>query len=322
MKLTNEQIHSLALGVAETLSDKDGIELYRMKKAQAQRVVDFNADFGKKAYATAGIRLDFYTDSKFFAFSYDKAVAASSRKWYYFSLLVNDEQVALIGEEQATSRLGSYRVELPDGKNRITLFLPNLFRARITSVELSDGAFFERVTPKRRLLFHGDSITQGYDSKAPHLSYANRVACALDAEIFNFAIGGAMFNMRMVDTSTDYNADAVVVAYGSNDWYKREDMQTFSKNCLEFFEKLMSLHKDVPVFVILPIWRFNFAEQRPVGAFQTARAEIARIASGYQNTQIIDMFDVVPHELFSDGLHPIDDGFAYYAQSVLKQIKI
>jgi hypothetical protein len=99
-------------------------------------------------------------------------------------------------------------------------------------------------------------------------------------------------------------------------------MQTFSKNCLEFFEKLMSLHKDVPVFVILPIWRFNFAEQRPVGAFQTARAEIARIASGYQNTQIIDMFDVVPHELFSDGLHPIDDGFAYYAQSVLKQIKI
>lgn len=322
MKLTNEQIHSLALGVAETLSDKDGIELYRMKRAQAQRVMDFNADFGKKAYATAGIRLDFYTDSKFFAFAYDKAVAASSRKWYYFSLLINGEQVALIGEEQATARLGSYRVELPDGKNRITLFLPNLFRARITSVELSDGAVFERANPERRLVFHGDSITQGYDAKAPHLSYANRIACALNAEIFDFAIGGAMFDMRMVDTSTDYNADAVVVAYGSNDWKKRQDAKTFSENCSEFFETLMPLHKDVPVFVILPIWRFDGNEQSPIGTIQDAREEIARIASGYKNTQIIDVFDVVPHELFTDGLHPTADGFAYYAQSVLKQIQL
>ena len=322
MQLTNEQIHSLALGVADTLSDKDGIELYRMKTAQAQRITDFNAEFGKKAYGTAGIRLDFYTDSKFFAFAYDKATEASSRKWYYFSLFINGKQTALIGEETATARAGAYRVELPDGKNRITLFLPNLFRARITSVELSDGAFFERVNPKRRLVFHGDSITQGYDSKSPALSYANRVAYALDAEIFDFAIGGAMFDMRMVDTSTDYNADAVIVAYGSNDWCKRQTAQAFLQNCSEFFERLMPLHKNVPVFVILPIWRFNGEEQKPIGTLQDARAEIARIASGYENTKIIDIYDVVPHELFSDGLHPTDDGFAYYAENVLKQIKL
>ena len=293
-----------------------------MKTAQAQRITDFNAEFGKKAYGTAGIRLDFYTDSTFFAFTYDKATAASSRKWYYFSLLINGEQVALIGEEQATACAGAYRVELPDGKNRITLFLPNLFRARITSVELSDGAVFERVNPKRRLVFHGDSITQGADSKSPALSYANRVAYALDAEIFDFAIGGAMFDMRMVDTSTDYNADAVIVAYGTNDWSKWKDAQTFSENCSEFFEQLMPLHKNVPVFVILPIWRFNGEEQKPIGTLQDAKAEIARIASGYKNVKIIDIYDVVPHELFSDGLHPTDDGFAYYAENVLKQIKL
>ena len=322
MQLTSEQIHSLALGVADTLSDKDGIQLYRMKRAQAQRITDFNADFGKRAYGTAGIRLDFYTDSTFFAFSYDKAAEASSRKWYYFSLFINGKQAALIGEETATARAGAYRVELPDGKNRITLFLPNLFRARITGVELSDGASFERVTPKRRLVLHGDSITQGADSKSPALSYANRVAYALDAEIFDFAIGGAMFNMRMVDTSTDYNADAVIVAYGTNDWSKWKDAQTFSENCSKFFETLMPLHKNVPVFVILPIWRFDGDAQKPIGTLQDARAEIARIASGYENTQIIDIFDVVPHELFTDGLHPTDDGFAYYAENVLKQIQL
>lgn len=84
----------------------------------------------------------------------------------------------------------------------------------------------------------------------------------------------------------------------------------------------MPLHKDVPVFVILPVWRFDSNEQSSVGTIQNAREEIARIASGYKNVQIIDMFDVVPHELFTDGLHPTADGFAYYAQNVLKQIKV
>ena len=131
-----------------------------------------------------------------------------------------------------------------------------------------------------------------------------------------------MFDMRMVDTSTDYNAEAVIVAYGTNDWSKWKDAQTFSENCSKFFETLMPLHKNVPVFVILPIWRFNCDAQKPIGTLQDAKAEIARIASGYKNVKIIDIYDVVPHELFTDGLHPTDDGFAYYAENVLKQIKI
>ena len=324
MKLNNEQIQSLALGVAQTLSTQDGIELYRMKTAQAERIMNFNSNFGKRAYSTAGIRLDFYTDSKFFAFAYDNAQSTSSRNWYYFTLFINGKETALIGEETATACTGTYRVELPKGKNRITLFLPNLFRARITSVELSDGAFFERITPKRRIVFHGDSITHGYDAKSAANSYANRVAYALDAEIFNFAIGGAMFNMRMVDTSTDYNADAVVVAYGSNDWNKRPTKQAFSKFCSDFFETLMSLHKNVPVFVIPPIWRFDCEKERPVGTFEDARKEIARIASGYENTRIIDLSKDIPQDLafFTDGLHPNDDCFALYAQGVLKQINL
>ncbi len=324
MKLTNEQIQSLALGVAEAISNQDGIEFYRMKTAQAERIMNFNSDFGKRAYATAGIRLDFYTDSTFFAFTYDNAKDTASRLWYYFTLFINGKETSLIGEENATVFSGAYRVDLPEGKNRITLFLPNLFRVRMKSVELSDGAFFERVVPKRRFVFHGDSITHGYDAKSAANSYANRVAYALDAEIFNFAIGGAMFDMRMVDTSSDYNADAVFVAYGTNDWNKRADTQTFSKNCSEFFETLIPLHKNVPIFVILPIWRSNCNEQRPVGAFQNARMEIARIASGYKNTQIIDLSNDIPQNLafFTDGLHPNDEGFVHYAQGVLNKIKL
>lgn len=324
MQLTNEQICSVALGAAETFLSQDGVEFYRMKTAQAERIAAFNADFGKKAYATAGIRLDFYTDSEYFAFAYDNAQSASSRLGYYFTLFVNGVETALIGEETATAFTGAYRAELPKGKNRVTLFFPNLFRARIKSVELSDGAFFERATPKRRFVFHGDSITHGYDAQSPANAYANRVAYALDAEIFNFAIGAAMLDIRMIDESDGYNADAVFVAYGTNDWAHRTDMQEFSEYCEAFFEKLTALHKTAPVCVILPIWRSDYDAQKPVGSFQEAKDELIRIAKKYENTQILDLFDDIPHELslFTDGLHPNDAGFAYYAKGVLNKIKL
>ena len=110
-----------------------------------------------KALSTAGIRFDFYTDSEFFAFSYDKATVASSRNWYYFSLFMDGKPFAEIGEEKAERFCGEYQTRLPKGNKRITLFFPNLFRARICGVELSDGARFERIAVKNRFVFYGES---------------------------------------------------------------------------------------------------------------------------------------------------------------------
>lgn len=242
MILTNEQICSVALGAAEITCSPLGVDFYRMRKAQAEAIRAFSADFGNKAYATAGIRLDFYTDSEFFAFAYDDAKAASSRKQYYFTLLVNGKEVALVGEENAAALAGEARVALPQGNNRVTLFFPNVFRARIKRVELSDASF-EPFRPERRFVFHGDSITHGYDARSAANSYANRIATACNAEAFNFAIAAACFDPRMIDETNDHNADAVFVAYGTNDWAKKSNFAEFSSDCEAFFRKLTSLHK-------------------------------------------------------------------------------
>lgn len=322
MKLTFEEIKSLAFGFVETTIENNGIEFYRFSAQFSARLDALNANYGVRAMAQASIRLDFETDSEYFAFTYDNVKTTSSRNWYYFSLLVDGKPIALIGEDNPVARLGSYETVLPKGKKRITLFFPNLYRARIQSVELSDGCYFKRAKTKKRFVFYGDSITHGYDAKSPQNSYVNRIANAMDAEVFNLGIGGAVFHPKMIDDMREYNADAVFVAYGTNDWSHRQNMEEFSAYCEDFFQKLTSIYKNIPIFVILPIWRSNYQDLKPTGTFQEVKDKIIQITKKYENAEIIDLFDEIPKELamFTDGLHPNDDGFAYYAQGVLKKI--
>ena len=323
MKLTLEQIKSLAFGFVEATIENEGIEFYRFSAQLSTCLDSLKPDYGIRAKAQASIRLDFETDSEYFSFTYDNVQKTSSRNWYYFSLLVDGKPRALIGEDNAMACRGSYETILPKGNKRITLFFPNLYRARIQGIELSDGSYVKRVETKKRFVFYGDSITHGYDAKSPNNSYVNRIAYATDAEVFNLGIGGAVFHSRMIDDIRDYNADAVFVAYGTNDWAHRQNMEELSAYCEEFFQKLTSVFKNIPIYVILPIWRSNYQDVKQTGTFQEVKDRIIQIAKQYENTEIIDLFDDIPHELsmFSDGLHPNDDGFAYYAQGVLKKIK-
>ena len=322
MKLTIEQIKNITFGALEYSIENEGIDFYRMPNLLSKRIDTISNDFGQKSYATAGIRFDFNTNSDFFAFSYSNVKKASSRTWYYFSLLINGKQVALIGENDLVECKGYYQILLPKGQKRITLFFPNLCRASIQSVELSDGCYFERIKTKNRFVFYGDSITQGYDAKSAANSYVNRVAYKTDAEIYNYAIGGAAFNERMIDDISSYSVDKVFVAYGTNDWFHGENMETFSNHCEKFLSKLSLVYKNTPIYVILPIWRNNYKELKPVGTFFEAREKIAKLASNYDKIKIIDLFDVIPHDLslYSDGLHPIDDGYVYYTQGIVDNL--
>ena len=322
MKLTFEQIKSLAFGFVECTID-GGIEFYRFSTSQFLCVDALKSDYGVRAKAQASIRLDFETDSEYFSFTYDNVQKTSSRSWYYFSLLVDGKPTALIGEDNATACRGSYQTVLPKGNKRITLFFPNLYRARIQEIELSDGSYIKRMETKKRFVFYGDSITHGYDAKSPNNSYVNRIAYATSAEVFNLGIGGAVFHSTMIDDVRDYNADAVFVAYGTNDWAHRQNIEELSIYCEKFFTKLVSVCKNVPIYVILPIWRSNYQDVKQTGTFQQVKDKIIQIAKQYKNTEIIDLFDDIPHSLsmFTDGLHPNDDGFAYYAQGVLQKIK-
>ena len=64
MKLTLEQIRSIALGVVRADENNDSIRLYRFTEEQESIYRQANVDFWKKTFASAGIKLQFQTDSK------------------------------------------------------------------------------------------------------------------------------------------------------------------------------------------------------------------------------------------------------------------
>lgn len=73
-------------------------------------------------------------------------------------------------------------MELPKGENRVTLIFSNHWRARITDVELSDGAYFRPHEYDFRILFFGDSITEGWEAEYHYNSYAWRLSLSMNAD--------------------------------------------------------------------------------------------------------------------------------------------
>ena len=118
MKLTTQQIKNLLFGAAECHEEDGGLQCYRYTRALMEFLRSFWDDWRVRANSTSGVMLDFYTDSDFFAFSYDKAVKSSSQPGYYFELLINGVSTALIGEETAAILKGEFSICLPQGKNR------------------------------------------------------------------------------------------------------------------------------------------------------------------------------------------------------------
>ena len=323
MKLSYEQILSVAFGYESYIQDEKGIRLYHMRTEHAAFISSFNEIWGIRAHSGAGIYLDFYTDSSYFGFAYDQAVEGSSQIWYYFEILIDGKSVALIGEYDTAVRQGEHRIQLPTGTHHVTLVFPNMFNARLTKVELSDGASLSPAVKKGKLVFYGDSITQGYHSKMPALCYVHRIGVQTDYEAFNLGVGGAIFDPRLIDMQTFIRPDAVFVAYGTNDWMRVITPEDFTKNVRAFLDALKKLYPTQPIFVILPIWRVNCQAVHSLGTLLDARKLLCEIANGYEKVKLIDLWEDIPQEatLFSDGLHPNEQGFAFYADGVYKQIK-
>lgn len=67
MKLTLEQLRPITFGAVRIWQEEDGIRFRRCTKLQEQGWKAMRDTFHDRCTATSGIRLDFHTDSAFFA---------------------------------------------------------------------------------------------------------------------------------------------------------------------------------------------------------------------------------------------------------------
>lgn len=322
MKLTRTQIQAITKG-AERITEQDGaVSFFRFTQAEEELYKKRNQDFYQKSFATAGIRLEFFTDSRHLSLSV-RVSSGSSRKFFSHDVLVNGKLIGSLSSRETNTGLFSDSFDLGLGEKQVCVYLPWSVASKILSLELDDGATLTPVKKSRKMLIYGDSITQGYDALRPPRAYAARLTDALDAEAFNKAIGGEVFCAPLAELAESRELDVITVAYGTND-FSRGDFERFEGHASAFYRTLAKKYPSAKIFAITPIWRADYEKDTGFGEFFRVRETISRIADTLDNVTVIDGFDFVPKNpsYFADlRLHPNDEGFDLYADALIREIQ-
>ncbi len=308
MKLSLEQIKDLTVGAVDVEQTDDGIHFYKMKKCQVEAFYALSEILGFRAKTTTGVRLDFETDSKFFAFE-----VKSGTKFEYL----------IDGAYQGTVAIGddkSARIEL-HAPCRVTLVFPSHEIGVIDNVELSDGASASRHVFDKKVLFIGDSITQGWNSGIDTLSYAYRTSLSLNYDSVIQGVGGAFYHASTFADS-GFDPDVVIVAYGTNDVSHFKTKDEMVEQLRAYLGMVKETYKPSKIYAISPIWVSGGSEEKRMGNLWECYALIADEIEKCGARHIRGL-DLVPHErrFFADDLHPNADGFAEYAGNLVEILK-
>ena len=318
--LSFEQIKKLVHGAAFVEEGDGKISFFRFTKEQQELYRVTSTDFYIKSMATAGISLEFDTDSENLALSFI-INRGSSRTYFTISVFAAGRRIGELsgnigGDENVPCR-GSFA--LGEGVKKVRIQLPWSVAASLTSLELDDGAIAVPVHKKRKMLIFGDSITQGYDASRPEYAYAVRLADFLSARAVNKSIAGEQFFSRLSELSDDFEPELITVAYGTNDW-RHSNKEKFERECAAFFENLTNNYPTAKIFALTPLWRVDMDTDYGFGeAFPYVARYIKQVAKKYPNVSVVDGIDLVPHRpshYQTDGVHPIDSGFEHFTNNL------
>ena len=307
MVLNLEQIKNLTVGAVEIEQTADGIYFYKMKKCQIEAFYALSEILGFRAKTTTGIRLDFETDSKFLAFE-----VKSGGKFEYL----------IDGVYQGTVPItdGCAKIDLA-APCRITLCFPSHDVGALDNVQLSDGASAVRHKFDKKVLFIGDSITQGWNSGIDTLSYAYRTSFALNYDSVIQGVGGAYYHASTFADS-GFDPDVVIIAYGTNDVWHFATKDGMLCQLRAYLGLVKETYKHSKIYAISPIWVSGGSEEKRMGnlweCYELIADEIEKCG-----VEHIRGLDLVPHErrYFADDLHPNKDGFEEYAGNLVGIIR-
>lgn len=334
MQLAFEKIKSVTCGAVDVVRTPEGICFHRFTQAQRDLYEEKKNNFFSKTLGTAGVRLSFKTDSRNLSFKF-LLKRTCLRLFYSVDVCVNGEFIGCVDNHSDMDVPAVYSsfefpvydaqgcFELGEGEKTVVIHLPWNMNAALQELCLDDGAFVEPVKPNKVLLAYGDSITHGFDALHTSKRYIARLADALDAQEFNKAIGGERYFAELAAIRDDLAPDYIVVAYGTNDW-RYSSREQFIRESAGTLQNLCRNYPNAKIFVISPIWRKIYETKTAFSSFFEIDRLLRNAAEELDNVTVIKGFDFVPKEsrYFADGtLHPTDEGFGHYFNSLWKEIK-
>ena len=312
MILSNDELRKIYFGAYEFEVTPDGyLKANQYSRPQMDYFRDTLEMWSERCDASTAKTLEFTTDATEVSFDYKMIWKCSEDtvELYVDGLAHEIFYVKDMKEE------GSIRFSLPEGTHSIMIYLA--VDATLLIKNFSIDSSYQIPVKNTKVLWLGDSITQGYGplrSSESYVSIANRF---LDYDIINQGIGGYIYDKKSLMPMPGYTPDKIIVALGTNQ-YGAETMTDVE----EYYETLLGIYgTEIPVLCISPIWRGDNLEALPV--FFRFCENVKKIAGGYPNVSVIDGLTLVPHmELYYlDNLHPNCLGTETYAANLVKEMK-
>ena len=312
MILTNKELQNFYFGAYSFEERDDGyLQAFQYTKEQMEYfkgAFDFWYD---RCMATTAKTIEMKTDAQKLSFEYKFLWKGSEDS---FELMV-DGLITKIDYVKDVKEEGKLEWQLPAGMKNVVIYLPADATLLIRNFEIDSKA--ERPIKNEKVLWLGDSITQGFGPLRSSLTYVSIANRLLNYDIINQGIGGYVYDKKSLLKMPGYTPDKIIVALGTNQ-YGSETM----KDVEEYYETLMSVYgNEIPVLCISPLWRGDKPEDSAI--FQRFCDNVKKIAGSYKNVKVIDGFKLVPHlsEYYLDNLHPNCLGTETYAHNLVDEIR-
>ena len=310
MKLTNEQLKSLYHG-ALWFDEEDGyLRSYQHTKEQIAYFKEVSDFWYERCTASSSKTLEFVTEATNCSFKYKLLWIGSTDSVELWA----DGQAIQIYYINEMHGEGELVFELPEGKKQVTIYLPA--DATIGLKDFFIDGEYEIIEKKEKVLWMGDSITQGFGplrSAHTYVSVANRL---LNYEVLNQGIGGYVYDKNVLQQMGDYKPDKIIISMGTNQ-FGTESMDGIE----EYYVRLKELYGDTPVLCILPLWRGDVPDGLPT--LIKFCNNLKAIVEKYDNITVVEGFKLVPHlpEYYLDKLHPNGLGSEVYGRNLVLAIQ-
>ena len=311
MELKVEQIKSLVHGAYGFKNTQDGYMYFSRYTDEQIEYLRFNKPFYDRAQFSSSITIEFFTGAIKFGFLYKFLEIGSMDSLDVYI----DGKTAYIQKLKDLPTEGELNFSLPAGEKHVVIYLPIDMQFSIKDFYI-DGEFCGKSNKKTKVLWMGDSITQGYGSAYTSHTYVNIANRFLGYEILNQGIGGFYYDCKVLKRMPEFIPDKIIVALGINGHISPEKEKMIG----DYYKTLTELYPEVPILAITPLWaKADWIDWQ--GVLDTMQL-IIQNGEKYPQMQVINGFKLIPpvQEYFIDGVHPNELGMELYAQNLVKEI--
>ncbi len=311
MKLSNKTLIKLFNGAIDF--DEDEGYLYADRGSCNQHDylnANFNgSNFSEILQEGSSIHIKFKTNANKVAFNYKVALCLNPK--CSLDVFVNGEPYLFVDMGNLKEN-GKFAFPMANGEKLVEIYLPLDARIGFKNFEIC-GNWRSTSKPKTKVLWYGDSITEGYGAYYSSLIYATQVNNALNYDAINQGIGGYFYDAKFCQRM-GFVPDKIIIALGTNQINHPDKFEKIK----EFYERLQLVFPARKILTITPIWRGDIQDYTN---FNETCNYIASVAKNYG--EVINGLDLVPpvNEYFMDKLHPNALGMTVYANNLAKAIK-